>query len=252
MRKDAIPAAAFRNLYQSIVKYCSNLTDKREIRYILCHAYIANYDASAKAGVGAEPQPMPPEAFMALLKEFVMPYRTSVQLCKSIRYLLAQMDEKNGCAAARRAAGNLRYWYCSLADSFYEAHGVRVDSNQSVYRLCHKGLTPQPDEPDVPLLCYMPDAYARLRRKYLMEYQPQEYRRLLLAHRLNAHLATVNRHAQETRALLEHNLLDTPSACGRSESAIGQRYFLREKVEEMLLSGIIFNDRLWADAAANA
>ncbi len=79
-------------------------------------------------------------AFMRTLSRNVRPYRTAVQLYKSLEYLLCHIstdaiteDQRDAVTLTERILGD-------IAARFRREYGVEIDGRETVYALCPSSL----------------------------------------------------------------------------------------------------------------
>ncbi len=141
----------YRRLYRSLRIYAP-LTDvaARGLTYIL---NTANIDTCREQYPDRQYREMGWLAFMRTLSRNVRPYRTAVQLYKSLEYLLCHIstdaiteDQRDAVTLTERILGDIAARFC-------REYGVEIDGRESVYALCPSSLNPHPwKEPTSPLL----------------------------------------------------------------------------------------------------
>ena len=89
------------------------------------------------------------------------PYRTEVQLYKSLLFLKRSIDRDLIVSAQREALQTLRCIISNLEYRFYKAYGMEIEDKRTVYGECTYRLVPREDEPSVCLMhdwIYLPTA----------------------------------------------------------------------------------------------
>jgi len=89
------------------------------------------------------------------------PYRTEVQLYKSLLFLKRSIDRDLIVSAQREALQTLRCIISNLEYRFYKAYGMEIEDKRTVYGECTYRLVPREDEPSVCLMhdwIYLPSA----------------------------------------------------------------------------------------------
>ena len=103
-----------------------------------------------------------PVAFSGWLEhEDYRPYRTEVQLYKSLLFLKRSIDRDLIVTSQREALQTLRCIISNLEYRFYKAYGMEIEDKRTVYGECTYHLVPREDEPSVCLMhdwIYLPSA----------------------------------------------------------------------------------------------
>ena len=103
-----------------------------------------------------------PAAFSGWLEhEDYRPYRTEVQLYKSLLFLKRSIDRDLIVTSQREALQTLRCIISNLEYRFYKAYGMEIEDKRTVYGECTYHLVPREDEPSVCLMhdwIYLPSA----------------------------------------------------------------------------------------------
>ena len=89
------------------------------------------------------------------------PYRTEVQLYKSLLFLKRSIDRDLIVTSQREALQTLRCIISNLEYRFYKAYGMEIEDKRTVYGECTYRLVPREDEPSVCLMhdwIYLPSA----------------------------------------------------------------------------------------------
>lgn len=131
----------------------------REMLYLLntanlnCYEYYHPERAVVQSG---------PVAFSGWLEtKDCRPYRTEVQLYKSLLCLKRSIDRELIVTAQREALQTLRCIISNLEYRFYKAYGMEIEDKRTVYGECTYRLVPREDEPSVCLMhdwIYLPSA----------------------------------------------------------------------------------------------
>ena len=96
---------------------------------------------------------------------YARPYRTEVQLYKSLLALKRSIDRDCIVTSQREALQMLRCVISNLEYRFYKAYNMEFEDKRTVYSECAFRLIPHEDEPSV---CLMRDWVYCLRRKYVL------------------------------------------------------------------------------------
>ena len=80
------------------------------------------------------------------------PYRTEVQLYKSLLFLKRSIDRDLIISAQREALQTLRCIISNLEYRFYKAYDMEIEDKRTVYGECTYHLVPREDEPSVCLM----------------------------------------------------------------------------------------------------
>lgn len=89
------------------------------------------------------------------------PYRTEVQLYKSLLFLKHSIDRDLIISAQKEDLQTLRCIISNLEYRFYKAYGMEIEDKRTVYGECTYHLVPREDEPSVCLMhdwIYLPSA----------------------------------------------------------------------------------------------
>lgn len=87
-----------------------------------------------------------------LLKKECRPYRTEVQLYKSLIYLKHSIDRELIITSQREALQMLKCILSNLEYRFYKAYGMEIEDKRTVYGECAYRLVPGENEPSVCLM----------------------------------------------------------------------------------------------------
>jgi len=147
------------HLYRSLIRFLNIPSSKaKEMLYFLNTANLDSF-------IGAHPNTRiiesDPVAFCRRLDQFRRPYRTEVQLYKSMIALLANIDSRLIVSTQREAVQWLRSLTGDVQHHFYRAYGIEIDDKSTVYSECAFRLVPREDEPGVCLMhdwIYLPSA----------------------------------------------------------------------------------------------
>ena len=89
------------------------------------------------------------------------PYRTEVQLYKSLLCLKRSIDRDLVVTSQREALQALKCVTSNIEYRFYKAYGMEIEDKRTVYGECAYRLVPREDEPSVCLMhdwIYLPSA----------------------------------------------------------------------------------------------
>ena len=148
------------HLYRSLLRfYDMPENEVREMLYLLntanldCYEYYHPDRSVIQSG---------PVAFCGWLEtKDCRPYRTEVQLYKSLLFLKRSIDRDLIVSAQREALQTLRCIISNLEYRFYKAYGMEIEDKRTVYGECTYRLVPREDEPSVCLMhdwIYLPTA----------------------------------------------------------------------------------------------
>lgn len=155
-----ISIPGYVHLYRSLLRfYDMPENEVREMLYLLntanldCYEYYHPDRSVIQSG---------PVAFCGWLEtKDCRPYRTEVQLYKSLLFLKRSIDRDLIVSAQREALQTLRCIISNLEYRFYKAHGMEIEDKRTVYGECTYRLVPREDEPSVCLMhdwIYLPTA----------------------------------------------------------------------------------------------
>jgi hypothetical protein len=145
-----IPIDGYIYLYRSLLRFCDmNTGEAKELLYTL---NTANIDSYAYSHPDARLRESSPLTFCRRLDICHRPYRTEVQLYKSLCALLRGIDREAITAAQCEAASHLCCMTRSIEYRFFRTYGLEIDDMRTVYSLCAWNLVPKDDEPSVCLL----------------------------------------------------------------------------------------------------
>ena len=155
-----ISIPGYVHLYRSLLRfYDMPENEVREMLYLLntanldCYEYYHPDRSVIQSG---------PVAFCGWLEtKDCRPYRTEVQLYKSLLFLKRSIDRDLIVSAQREALQTLRCIISNLEYRFYKAYGMEIEDKRTVYGECTYRLVPREDEPSVCLMhdwIYLPTA----------------------------------------------------------------------------------------------
>ena len=94
-----------------------------------------------------------PVAFNTWLEKMdCRPYRTEIQLYKSLLFLLRSIDRELIITSQREALQTLRCIISNLEYRFYKAYGMEIEDKRTVYEECTYRLVPREDGTSVCLM----------------------------------------------------------------------------------------------------
>ena len=146
-----ISIPGYVHLYRSLLRfYDMPENEVREMLYLLntanldCYEYYHPDRSVIQSG---------PVAFCGWLEtKDCRPYRTEVQLYKSLLFLKRSIDRDLIVSAQREALQTLRCIISNLEYRFYKAYGMEIEDKRTVYGECTYRLVPREDEPSVCLM----------------------------------------------------------------------------------------------------
>ena len=145
--------SGYAHLYRSLLRFCN--MGGREARELVYQLNIANIDSFRFAHPDYYATESGYVAFTGNLEKMDRrPYRTEVQLYKSLAALKRNIIMDALTAEQREAAAKLFYIMRSLEFIFYKTFGVEIYDMLTVYAECTFGLEPKYGEPSV---CMMKD-----------------------------------------------------------------------------------------------
>ena len=122
----------------------------REMLYLLNTANLECYEYYHPERVIVESGPV---AFCRWLeKKGYRPYRTEVQLYKSLLFLKRSIDRELIVTTQREALQTLRCILSNLEYRFYKAYRMEIEDKRTVFGECSYRLVPREDEPSVCLM----------------------------------------------------------------------------------------------------
>jgi hypothetical protein len=123
--------------------------EAKEFLYILG---TANADSYAYAHPEARIRESSPAVFCGRLDNYLRPYRTEVQMYKSLCALIRSIDREVITGPQREALQKLRCLASDLEGRFIRTYGMEIDDRRTVYSECAFRLVPDEDEPSVCLM----------------------------------------------------------------------------------------------------
>lgn len=151
----------YAHLYRSLLRFYDMPSGKvKELLYLLNTANLDSYSQHNPFLYVAESGPV---SFCRRLEGDTRcrPYRTEVQLYKSLLALQHGIDRDCTATAQREALETLRCIISNIGYRFFKAYGMEVEDERTVYSACAFRLTPREDEPSVCLMhdwIYLPSA----------------------------------------------------------------------------------------------
>lgn len=149
----------YTHLYRSLLRFTKiHSAEAKEMLYML---NTANLDGFMACHPDMRMMESGPVEFCRRLDKFRRPYRTEVQLYKSMLALYRNIDNRYITCAQREAVAWLRYMIGEIEYRFYKAYGMEIDDKRTVYTECAYRLEPREDEPSVCLMhewVYLPTA----------------------------------------------------------------------------------------------
>lgn len=148
------------HLYRSLLRfYDMPESAVKEMLYVL---NTANLDSYGHRHPEAHIIESGPVAFTRYLERRCQrPYRTEVQLYKSLLALKRGIDRDYIASSQREALNTLRCVTGNIEYRFYKAYGMEIEDKRTVYAECAYRLVPEDDEPSVCLMrdwIYLPSA----------------------------------------------------------------------------------------------
>lgn len=148
------------HLYRSLLRFYD--MPENEVREMLYLLNTANLDCYEYYHPERDVIQSGPVAFNDWLEHRdCRPYRTEVQLYKSLLFLKRSIDRDLIVTAQREALQTLRCIISNLEYRFYKAYGMEIEDKRTVYGECTYRLVPREDEPSVCLMhdwIYLPSA----------------------------------------------------------------------------------------------
>ncbi len=155
-----IPVSGYVHLYRSLLRFYD--MPENEIREMLYLLNTANLDCYEYYHPEVCLKESGPVAFSGWMKNRnCRPYRTEVQLYKSLLYLKRSVDYNLIVTAQREAMQTLKCILSNIEYRFYKAYGMEIEDKRTVYGDCAYRLVPQEEEPSVCLMrdwIYLPSA----------------------------------------------------------------------------------------------
>lgn len=139
------------HLYRSLLRFYNMPGgEAKELLYLLNTANLDSFGHHHPERAITESGPV---AFCSKLEQGRhRPYRTEVQLYKSLLALKRGIDRDCIVTAQREALQSLRCIISNIEYRFFKAYGMEIEDKRTVYSACAYRLTPQEDEPSVCLM----------------------------------------------------------------------------------------------------
>ena len=149
----------YAHLYRSLLRFGKmNINEAKEFIYCLNTANIDTYNNTYPDVLLFQSSPV---KFCERLSGNERPYRTEVQLYKSLETLKNNIDFDVLINIQREAVQNMNRIMSNLEFNFYKVFDTEIDSAVTVYGQCRKHLIPYEDEPSVCMFnewLYLPSA----------------------------------------------------------------------------------------------
>ncbi len=160
MVNNIVPIPGYVHLYRSMLRfYDMPSAELKEMLYLLNTANLDSYGFHHPEAHVVESGPV---AFCGWLDHrYARPYRTEVQLYKSLLALKRSIDRDCIVTSQREALQMLRCVISNLEYRFYKAYNMEFEDKRTVYSECAFRLIPHEDEPSVCLMhdwIYLPTA----------------------------------------------------------------------------------------------
>ena len=161
MVNNIVPIPGYVHLYRSMLRfYDMPSAELKEMLYLLNTANLDSYGFHHPEAHVVESGPV---AFCGWLDHrYARPYRTEVQLYKSLLALKRSIDRDCIVTSQREALQMLRCVISNLAYRFYKAYNMEFEDKRTVYSECAFRLIPREDDPSVLLMhawVYLPTAF---------------------------------------------------------------------------------------------
>ena len=139
------------HLYRSLLRFYD--MPENEIREMLYLLNTANLDCYEYYHPERELALSGPVAFCHWLETMdCRPYRTEVQLYKSLLFLQRSVDRDLIVTSQREALQTLKCIISNIEYRFYKAYEMEIEDKRTVYGECTYRLVPREDEPSVCLM----------------------------------------------------------------------------------------------------
>jgi len=138
----------FAHLYRSLLRFCKMSSyEAKELCFML---NLANIDTHITHCPHCDPRECSARDFYRRLDtEKERPYRTEVQLYRSLEALLESIDRSLIPHDEREALERIRAIMENLETTFYKSFGMDIAEKRTIYALCASDLTPKDTEPSV-------------------------------------------------------------------------------------------------------
>lgn len=148
------------HLYRSLLRFYDKPSG--ELKEMLYHLNTANLDSYRVSHPHIFVAESGPVAFCGRLDgQGCRPYRTEVQLYKSLLVLKRGIDYKFITTSQREALQALNCIIANIEYRFYKVYGMEIEDKRTVFSDCVYRLIPREDEPSVCLMhdwVYLPSA----------------------------------------------------------------------------------------------
>ena len=154
-----IPIPGYVHLFRSLLRFYD--MPENEVQEMLYLVNTANLDCYEYYHPERDVIQSGPVAFSRLEHMNCRPYRTEVQLYKSLLFFKRSIDRDLIVTSQREALQTLRCIISNLEYRFYKAYGMEIEDKRTVYGECTYRLVPREDEPSVCLMhdwIYLPSA----------------------------------------------------------------------------------------------
>ena len=149
----------YAHLYRSLLRFEKmNINEAKELVYCL---NTANLDTYGNAYPDVSLFPSSPVTFCQKLSGNERPYRTEVQLYKSLETLKSNINFDLLISRQREAVQKMTCIMSNLEFNFYKVFDTEIDSPITVYPQCRNHLIPYENEPSVCMFnewLYLPSA----------------------------------------------------------------------------------------------
>jgi hypothetical protein len=139
-------------MYRSLLRFHGKRTGEAKELHFTHNT--ANLDSYVYAHPDARLRESSPFTFCKKLDGRLRPYRTEVQLYKSLCALERGIDREAVTSSQREAVSRLRCLISGIEYRFFKTYGMEIDDRRTVYSLCAFSLVPKDNEPAV---CLMSD-----------------------------------------------------------------------------------------------
>ena len=155
-----ISIRGYTHLYRSLLRFYDK--PGGELKEMLYHLNTANLDSYRVSHPHIFVAESGPVVFSNRLNDpSCRPYRTEVQLYKSLLALKHGIDYKFITASQREALQALNCIISNIEYRFYKVYGMEIEDKRTVFSDCVYRLIPSEDEPSVCLMhdwMYLPSA----------------------------------------------------------------------------------------------
>lgn len=155
-----VPISGYVHLYRSLLRfYHLSENEIKEMLFVLNTANLDCFGYFHPCCLMIESGPVSFE--LSLNRLDYRPYRTEVQLYKSLLFLQYSLDKDLMTGNQREALQKLRCILSNIEYRFYKAFGIEIEDNRTVYSECVFHAIPNDNEPSVCLIrdwIYLPTA----------------------------------------------------------------------------------------------